>query len=464
MSASYLDGHRVSAPAVPLPARRHRRPTVRRWAPDVAAAAGGLGFGAAIALPLANAVPSTFAAPGGLATLVGDVTAMGGTYLLLVMVLLAARIPALETAVGQDRLLRWHRRLSSAPLVLLGLHGVLTVLGFAQADRTNWFGEAGSLITSMSWIFAAVVAYAMLVGIAGLSIRATRRRFSYDTWWVIHLYTYLGLAFSIPHQIVDGNNFVGHPLVQAAWLVFWFATAGVVVVYRLGLPIARSLRHGLQVVEVREEAPGVFSLIVGGRDLDKLPVAGGQYFGWRFLTRGLWWHAHPFSLSAAPAPPFLRVTIKTAGDDTAKIAALRPGTLIAIEGPYGAFTEAARVREKVALIGAGVGITPLRALLEDLPHDVDVVAVQRASAEVELIHESELRHLVAARGGRLLELVGSRHEHPLDDPRHLRRLIPDLRQRDVYVCGPEGFAAGVVAAARRVGVRQSAIHREAFEF
>jgi ferredoxin-NADP reductase len=158
------------------------------------------------------------------------------------------------------------------------------------------------------------------------------------------------------------------------------------------------------------------------------------------------------------------VTIKTAGADTARIARLRPGTLIAIEGPYGAFTETARVREKVALIGAGVGITPLRALLEDLPRGVDVVAVQRAATGADLIHDEELRRLTQARGGRFLELVGSRREHPLQDHRHLRRLIPDLRQRDVYVCGPQGFSAGVVAAARRFGVPDAAIHHESFEF
>jgi predicted ferric reductase len=458
MSVTHLSGRRASAPPRSAP------PQPRRWVPDAAVAAAGFGFGAATVFPISQATAHTISAPGGLAILLGDVTAMAGTYLLLVMVLLAARIPALESALGQDRLLRWHRRLSSAPLVLLGAHGVLTVLGFAQAARTGWFAEAGSLITTMSWIFAAVIAYAMLLGLAAVSIRAARRRFSYDTWWVIHLYMYLALAFSVPHQIVQGNDFSGHPLVQAAWLLFWLGTAGVVIVFRLGLPVVRSLRHGLRVVEVRHEARGVFSVILAGRDLDKLPVAGGQYFGWRFLTRELWWHAHPFSLSAAPAPPFLRVTVKTAGADTARIARLRRGTRVAIEGPYGAFTERARVRAKVALIGAGVGITPLRALLEDMPHHVDVVAVQRSSSSGELIHGDEMRQLLAARGGRLLELVGTRAEHPLSNPRRLRELIPDLRQRDVYVCGPDGFAGGVVAAARRLGVADDAIHREAFEF
>lgn len=435
-----------------------------RELPDVAAAVVGVGLGASVALPISQATVKSVTAAGGISTLAGDITAMAGTYLLLVMVLLAARIPALERVVGQDRLIRWHRRLSPAPLVLLGAHGVLTTLGYAQAGHTGFWAEGGSLITTMSWIFAALVAYAMLVAIAGVSIRAARRKMSYDTWWVIHLYTYLALAFSVPHQIVDGTAFVGHPFAQSLWMLLWLATAGVVVIHRVGLPIARTLYHRLEVLQVRPEGPGAYSLVVRGRHLERLAVDGGQYFGWRFLVRGMWWHAHPFSLSAMPIPPYMRVTIKVAGDATARIARLRTGTRIAIEGPYGAFTDRARTRRKVALVGAGVGITPLRALLEDIPGGVDVVVVQRASRPEDMIHHGELASMVAKREGRMVDLVGSRRRQRLDDPGYLHRLIPDLATRDLYVCGPEPFSAGVAAAAQRLGVAAESIHRESFEF
>ena len=444
--------------------QRRRQPAPNRGVVDAAAVAVGVGLGASVALPLSHATVKSVTASGGLATLAGDVTAMAGTYLLLVMVLLAARIPAVERAVGQDRLIRWHRRLSSAPLLLLGAHGVLTTLGYAQAAHLGFLSEGKSLITGMAWIFAAVVSYVMFALIAGASIRAVRRKMNYDTWWVIHLYTYLALAFSVPHQIISGTAFIGHHVAQALWILLWLATAGTVVVYRIGAPIALSLYHRLEVAEVRPEGPGVFSLIVRGRHLERLAVDGGQYFAWRFLVRGVWWHAHPFSLSAAPIPPHMRVTIKVSGDATARIGRLRPGTRIAVEGPYGAFTEHSRTRDKVALVGAGVGVTPLRALLEDIPPGVDVVVVQRASKPEELIHHAEMVSLVNVREGRMVELVGSRHEHRLADARYLHRLIPDLATRDLYVCGPATFTEGVVGAAQRLGVPAGSIHRESFEF
>ena len=340
---------------------------------------------------------------------------------------------------------------------------MLTTLGDAQAANAGFWSGGGALLTTMRWIFAALVAYVMLVAIAAVSIRAVRRRVNYDTWWVIHLYTYLALALSVPHQIFDGNDLVGHPVAKAAWVLLWLGTAGVVVAYRIGLPAWRSWYHRLEVVEVRPEGPATYSVVVRGRHVERLAVAGGQWFAWRFLVRGVWWHAHPFSISALPAPPYLRVTVKAAGDTTRDLARIHPGTRVAIEGPYGTFTDAARTRPAVALIGAGVGITPLRALLEDLPAGVDAVVVQRASTEADLVHRDELAELLDARGGRLVTLVGPRHRHNLDDPRALRRVVPDLAGRDVYICGPDAFSAGVAAAAARLGASADAIHLESFD-
>jgi len=279
----------------------------------------------------------------------------------------------------------------------------------------------------------------------------------------VHLYTYVALALAFAHQIVTGASFVGHPLARAAWIVIWALTAGVVLVFRVVQPVARSIRHGLRVVEIREETPGVFSLICRGRKLDRLAVSGGQFFLWRFLTRQLWWQAHPYSLSALPQPPYLRVTVKGLGDSSRALSYVRPGTRIAFEGPYGAFTDHARLSDGVLLVAAGVGVTPLRALLEDLPRHADVVVIIRASTVADIVHRAELSALVEYRGGRLHEMIGSRHKLRLN-ARTLRHLVPDVAYRDVYICGPAGFDAEVTVAAQRLGVAQDQIHIEEFGF
>jgi ferredoxin-NADP reductase/DMSO/TMAO reductase YedYZ heme-binding membrane subunit len=426
--------------------------------------AAGIGLLVVIVMAISGETRGSLRAPGGALMFGGRAAGLIGTYLLLLMLLLIGRVPLLERTVGQDRLVRWHRQLGPWPICLLVLHALLIVLGYAAADRTGFWHELWVLLTTYPDVLAATVALALIVMAGVASFRAARRRMRYETWWTIHLYTYLALALAFAHQLANGASFVGHPLNRAIWVALWLATAGVVLVSRIGLPVWRTLRHRLRVVEVREEGPGVISVICSGRRLDRLAVSGGQFFQWRFLVKGLWWQAHPYSLSALPRPPYLRVTVKGLGDQSQALARIPPGTRVAIEGPYGLFTNHARQRGRVLLVAAGVGVTPIRALLEDLPPQVDAAVILRASRPEDLVLRSELVDLVRSRPRATLhELVGPRYQVDLD-ARLLKRLVPDVRQRDLYVCGPNGFTERVVDAARRLAVPEDRIHMEEFAF
>jgi predicted ferric reductase len=416
-----------------------------------------------LGLVITGETRGTLAAPGGWLIAGGRLAGFSGAYLMLIMVVLISRLPWLERAVGQDRLVRWHRRIGPWPVVLISAHVILITLGYAQLAKVGALRQLWVFLTSYPDILAAGVGFCLLVMAGITSVKIARRHLKYETWWIVHLYTYLALALAFAHQITTGGSFIGHPLTKAVWIAIWVLTAGVVIVFRVAQPIARSLRHQLRIATVREEAPGVFSVICSGRRLDRLAVSGGQFFKWRFLTRELWWHAHPYSLSALPQPPFLRVTIKGLGDQSRAIAALRPGTRVAIEGPYGAFTHHVRETDRVALIGAGVGVTPLRALLEDLPASVDVTLIVRASTPEDIVHRDELVELISHRRGTFHEVIGTRHKVRLD-ARLLKVLVPDLAERDVYICGPGGFSESIVMAALRLGVDRARVHEETFAF
>jgi ferredoxin-NADP reductase/DMSO/TMAO reductase YedYZ heme-binding membrane subunit len=430
---------------------------------DVASALFGLGLGAVLALVISAESLSALRGPGGLTTAAGRLFGFLAAYLMLVMVLLMARIPALERAAGQDRLARWHRRIGGWPIVLVALHGIFITLGYAQLGHSGFVAEAVTLVRSYPDVLAAVVAFGLMVLAGVMSWRVARRKLRYETWWGIHLYLYLALGLAFAHQIRTGASFIGHPLTRALWLACWLGAGGAVLCFRIGLPIWRSLYHRLRVVSVTPASDGAVSIVVAGRHVERLRVDGGQYFQWRFLRRGLWWQAHPFSLSAMPAPPYLRITVGVGGDLGPLLASLRPGTPVAIEGPYGTFTSYVRQGRKVLLVGAGIGVTPVRSLLEHLPDDADVSMILRATRERDLPLRRELNSLVSARGGALHELIGPREKVRVD-PAALRRLVPDVAQRDVYICGPDGFNEQVVVAARALGVSEERIHREQFSF
>jgi ferredoxin-NADP reductase len=157
----------------------------------------------------------------------------------------------------------------------------------------------------------------------------------------------------------------------------------------------------------------------------------------------------------------MRITVKVLGDHSAALARLLPGTRVGIEGPYGVFTAEARNGDRVLLFGAGVGITPVRALLEELPKDADVAVILRGSRPEDLVLRHEIADHVRHRGGRLHELVGPR-EHVRLDAAALTALVPDIAERDVYVCGPEPLQDLVVVAAGEAGVPASHLHHESF--
>jgi predicted ferric reductase len=437
----------------------HRRNGAVRVLAGLAAA----GLAVTLGLALSTESAGSLGAPGGPATALGRLAGLVGTYLMLIVVVLVARLPALERAIGQDRLVRWHRRLAPWPLSLIAAHGALITLGYAQAAGTGPLHQLGLLLTSYPGVLAATAGFGLLAMAGVTSYRRARARMRHETWWAVHLYVYLGLALSFSHQLSTGAAFIAQPAARVWWISIWLATAGVVLVYRIGLPVWRSLYHRLRVVAVHREGPGVVSLVLEGYRLDRLAVAGGQFLQWRFLRPGLWWQAHPYSLSALPTSSHLRVTVKDLGDHSSELARLRPGTRVAIEGPYGAFTHHARARDAVLLVGAGVGVTPLRALLEDLPAHVDVEVLLRASTEQDLVLEHEVAELVERRGGRLHRLLGPRSAVQLDRA-SLRRLVPDVAERDVYICGPDGFSSAVERAARASGTPRAQVHREAFAF
>jgi predicted ferric reductase len=430
---------------------------------DGLAALAGLGLGVTIALGVsAQSVTSISSLPG-VVTAVGRVAGLLAGYAMAVTVALSARIGPLERAIGQDRLLRWHRRLGPWGLYLLLAHVVLITVGYAGLARTGVLAQLWELILTYQGMLGATVA-TLLLFLAGItSYKRARRRFRYETWWSIHLYTYLALLFAFAHQVDNGASFAGHPLATIWWTTLWLGLLVAVVYWRFTVPVIRSLRHRIRVAEVVRENDDVVSIVLEGRRLDRLPVAGGQFFQWRFLTRGAWWEAHPFSLSHVPHRDRMRITVKNLGDHSAELAAMPMGTPVFIEGPYGRFTADAAVNPKVLLIGAGVGVTPLRSILQDLDEHADVAVLLRARTHGDLVLADEIAAEVERRAGRLWEAVGARDRVRITAST-LRKALPDVQQRDVFICGPEAFTDAVAAECRRAGIPAARIHFESFVF
>ena len=457
--------------ASPDPHRGTHRPHIRhgvaargrtRHRGDIAITVAGIGLGISLGIGV-YAVKGGLDVPGGKMLAVGTISALVGTYLCLMLMLVVSRLPWLERELGHDRMVALHRKVAPYSIFLILGHFVFTTISYAQAEDHSLLGQLWSLITKSAWMMPAAAAFVLMMGVSVLSYRRIRMRMRYETWWVTHLYFYLAVALSFGHQVALGPMFIAHPYQRYFWTGLYLVVFSTILVARVILPLSFSRKHDLRVAAVVPESDGVVSVYISGVDLDLIKARGGQFFQWRFATREWWWQAHPYSLSASPNHSWLRITVKNLGDQSAMLRRLRVGTRVIAEGPYGVFTAGHRHGESIAAFAAGVGVTPIRAVLEDLPHGTAATIVYRVPEATSAPLRAELEELVTARGWRLHYLQGPRHLHPLTAD-YLARLVPGLAGTDVFVCGPAAFTDGVLDAVRDAGVPDHRIHHEAFSF
>ena len=427
------------------------------------AAVGAVAVGAVAVLALWWHSTLNLSGAGGWLTGAGEILGLLAGYAVVVLVLLMARIRPIERGVGADRLARWHAMGGRYVIGLISGHAIAITWGYAVTAHTNPASETATLLTTYPDVLMATVAWFLLLGIALVSARAVRRKMSYETWYYLHLYTYLAIALAFSHQFAVGVAFTGNLAARFWWSALYLLVAALVIWYRVVVPARGFARHQFRVAGVRQETPRTFSVYVSGRHLKELAAEPGQFFRWRFLTRGLWWQSHPYSLSAVPNDELMRITVGDAGDHSGALARLSPGTRVIAEGPFGAFTPD-RTSRSVLLLAGGVGITPLRAMFAALSGTVTLI--YRASTWQDIVFQAELDAIAEARGATVHYVVGSRQDLGADplSATALRELAPGVHRMDVYLCGPPGMTGTAVAALTEAGVPRRRIHYESFQF
>ena len=433
--------------------------------------AGGL---AVAALWWAATEAGSLADLGAEVTAVGRVTGLLGGYLVLVQLLLMARLPWFERAVGLDRLAAWHRGMGTNVVLLLVAHVLLVVEGYSLTAHRAVLGEGWTIVTTYPDLLKATAGMALFLVVGATSGARLRRRLSYEAWYWLHVSAYVAIALTFFHQTSTGADFVGgdrlHTAARLLWTAMYLVVAAAVVWWRVVLPARGWVHHAMLVEKVVTEADGVVSVWIRGRNLDRLGGQAGQFLLWRFVTPGHVWTAHPYSLSAPPTDHRLRLTVKDAGDHSSGLARLRPGVPVLAEGPFGHFTAEAAGRRPVALIAGGSGIGPIRALAEELSAPArrrrpgDVLVLYRVSGQEDLALADELDALAKAGRIHVRYLVGRRRDlgyDPLGED-SLDQLMPDLRHRDVYVCGPSAMNLAVRDAVLSLGVPRRHVHVEDF--
>ena len=396
-------------------------------------------------------------------------TSLVGTALMLVMLVLTAKAPWVDAAIGQDNATLAHKKLGKPALYLILTHFVASLVSFAITDGKNVAAELWSLITGVDDMLTATISVLAMIVVVVTSMTFARKRVKYETWFVVHLLSYVSVIAAMPHIFSMGSDVVSNPIHKFVWIFGYLFTGANILIFRLAMPLWRSFSSGLRISRVHRESTDSVTVTVSGKNLNKFSGAAGQFFMLRVLTKELGLQSHPFSISAVPTNDKIRFTIGDRGDATKLIQKLRPGARVILEGPFGIFTEARRTRVKTVLIGAGIGVVPIRALAEGLhanPGDITIIYRTRDPADSPLLEE--LKEISALRGHDLRLVTGKRPKSGNwlvangTDEQGLQQLVPNIKDADVYVCGPVALTKQVEKSLEKLHLPKVQIHTEEF--
>jgi len=430
---------------------------------DIAVLLCFLGLGITFGFAIHDATYSDTHTASGLIILLGRFSGLLGTYLVLISFIVIARVPWIEKSIGFDRLVLLHRKIGPISFSFISVHVVSIAFGYSLADSQGVIAEVVSIITTYSWMYAALIAYLLFIVIALSSANRIRRSLRYESWWKMHLVSYFAVALSLMHQLLTGSLFIFNEAARIWWVMLYGYAAFTLVLWRFLLPIIRSFKHKLQVDHVATEGQSAVSIYIRGKDLKRIHASGGNFFEWRFLSKSLWGQAHPYSLSATPTDEMLRITVKNLGDHSSALANLKVGTRVVAEGPYGVFNAKRSYGKKVVLIGGGVGIAPIRAILEEFSPDIEIDLIYRVVTEQELILKNEIDSLISGKKAKVHYLVGDPLKFSMSSE-ELLKLVPHIAESDVYLCGPPGLARIVRHSVEAIGVPSNKFHHEVFCF
>lgn len=403
---------------------------------------------------------------------ISRLTALVGTDLLMIHLLLVARVPWIDKYYGHDKATIAHKKLGKPVLYFVVAHFLASLISFSITEGKNLLATWWWFITDVQDMLTATLALLLMVLVVVTSLNFARRKMGYEAWFYVHLLSYASVLLAVPHIFTSGSDIAGKPVQTVYWASLYLFVALNIIWYRVLQPIRASLAKGLKVYEVVRESEDTISIYVKGKRITRLGAQSGQFFLVRPLAKGQWYKAHPFSISATPVDQYLRFTVAIRGDDSAWLQTIEPGTRLILEGPYGIFTEERRTRERVVLMASGIGVTPVRALAESLvarPGDVTVLYRVRNEEDANLI--DEFRELCRIRGHHFFVIEGRRggdgswlsdDGSGRSDLERLTEIAPAIAASDVYICGPEVWTRQAVKTVARAGTPAEQIHSEEF--
>jgi predicted ferric reductase len=425
-----------------------------------------------------------FGGPADLAGAIGNLCALVGLPLLVMMVLLGTRFQPVERQFGLDRMLRLHKMLGTLVVVLFTTHAGLRFLRASLVAGGEWqwavffsFQGGGAEAWGMNLARLALPALLAAGGMARMGAHAIPFfNLPFRLWKPPHLLLYIAVPLGLAHAFLKGDDMAGLPYVfiwAAAVAFFVMLAAG-----RLRCIVLRAKRCTFTLQSSTAETPEVTTLRFArpegpGEFARRRP---GQFCVVRRIDRP-WSEPRPFTLSGGSDGDTLRCSIKRGGTFTRTLTALPPETRLLCEGPYGVFVPDVERERNLVLIAGGIGVTPFLSLLRSLPEDcpAGIILIWNTRSAGDIFAADELAALTVRQHLKVVYVLSRDIQlpgEPADGPIVFERghVTAGLLRRHVqpdgaswYLCGPQRMQRFVLDELHKAfHVRPRQVRRELF--
>lgn len=400
----------------------------------------------------------------------GRLSGLLAVLFILIQLVLISRLDYLEKAISLDKLLVIHGFNGFLSFFLIILHPILLILGYGQRTNNTFFQQLQSFILYWDEVGMAVLGTIVFIAATIVSLNLIKKKIKYEFWYLSHLFLYLAILWAYGHQLEVGHS-LQNTIFAIYWYIIYFVVITILVWYRFLRPVWRFEKHLFRVVDIKRENESVCSIYIKGKNLNNYKIAAGQFFILRFINRRSWYEEHPFSLSALVSNDTLQFTIKALGDFSSKIETkIKVGDPVILDGPHGSFTSEKIKKDKVLMIAGGIGITPIKAMAEELNQQTrDVVLVYANKSLGETVFKDELAALSQTNPQfKIFHILSQEkiegHEFGRLDVEKIKKFSPDIEEREIFICGPEIMTKSVIKILKNLKIKKSQIHWEKFSW
>lgn len=392
---------------------------------------------------------------------IGRLFGLLAAWSVILQIILMSRIPFIERNFDLHDNIQLHTYNGYAMLATISGHVIFLVLGYALPTQFGLWDQFVIFNTQYSDVFLATIGTIIFFGASALSLQAVRKKMRYEVWLLTHVTVYLAIAMTFLHQINTGGDFIHNAWLTAFWYALYILAFVLWLRYRVLQPLVLLLKFDFKVSNIEMAARSTYSVTLTGKHVENFQFVSGQYATWRFLSKNLWYEAHPFSISSVVGSNTLRFTVKATPSLTERIAQVPIGTRVIIDGPRGSFTaERAEKSENVLLIAGGIGVTPYLSTIDALVNEgkkVTLLYSARTNADVAFKQE-----LIALEARGVVIRVYLTENSELITPDVIKSAIKD--DSIVYICGPDAMSQSFSATLRGMGLNKKNIITERFAF